>query len=79
MFQETFCPLAHPVIVHLELQQVPEEELSVRSVSVHDDVVDLLPLDLPQHLSVIKEPSMISMSRYIKITIYIKGAIIGQF
>ena len=40
----------HLVIVHLELEQVPEEELDVLSVRVDNDVVDLLTLDLPQHL-----------------------------
>ena len=42
--------LAHLVIVHLKLEQVPEKELDVLSVRVHDNVVNLLALDLPQHL-----------------------------
>ena len=38
------------VIIHLQLEQVTEEELDVRPVRVDNDVINLLALDLPQHL-----------------------------
>ena len=44
----------HLVIVHLELEEIPEEKLDMSPVRVHYDVVDLLTLDLPQHLPKIK-------------------------
>ena len=41
------------VIVHLKLQQDPEEGCDVGGVSVHDDVVDTFLLDLPEHGAVV--------------------------
>ena len=41
---------SHLVIVHLELEQVTEEKLDVSPVRVDNDVINLLALDLPQHL-----------------------------
>ena len=43
----------HLVIVHLQLQQCSEEEVDVFLAGVHNDVEDLLALDLPQHLTVV--------------------------
>ena len=52
--QVTPTPSTHLVVVHLELEEIPEEKLDVSPVRVHYDVVDLLTLDLPQHLPKIK-------------------------
>ena len=39
--------LLYQMVVHLELEDVPEEELDVGWPRVHDDVEDLLLLDFP--------------------------------
>ena len=48
-----FISAEYLVIVHLQLQQRSEEEVDVFLAGVHDDVEDLLALDLPQHLAVV--------------------------
>ena len=40
--------LLYQMVVHLELEDVPEEELDVGWPRVHDDVEDLLLFDLPR-------------------------------
>ena len=48
-----FISAEYLVIVHLQLQQCSEEEVDVFLAGVHNDVEDLLALDLPQHLAVV--------------------------
>ena len=48
-----FISAEYLVIVHLQLQQCSEEEVDVLLAGVHNDVEDLLALDLPQHLAVV--------------------------
>ena len=47
------APYSHLVIVHLELEQDPEEGCDVGGVRVHDDVVDPFLLDLPEDGAVV--------------------------
>ena len=41
------------MVIHLQLQDDPEEEVDVAGVGVHDDVEDILLLYFSQHCTVV--------------------------
>ena len=47
-------PKTHQMIVHLELEYVAEEQVDIGGPGVHNDVEDLLLLDLSTHFNDVK-------------------------